>query len=61
MPRTTIKKFLIQFESSEDTRWLYSDKEFARIINEVCQPAASYLTTGPKPAIKVILDERHGD
>jgi len=56
----TKKRFIIEFESADTTRWLYNDKEFARILEEVCQPSATFLTQGPKPLVRVIKDEKGG-
>lgn len=45
------KTFTIQVQYSPETRWLYNDEEFARLITEMVDPSFRMLTTGPKPLV----------
>lgn len=53
-----MKKFLIQFEDGENTRWLVNDAQVASIISSIANSVAIAHTTGRKPAVVVSVEEK---
>lgn len=52
-----IKKYLLQFEFEEGTRWLFSDGATARTLQLVGENVAACHTTGPRPRVTVTVEE----
>lgn len=51
------KKFLIQFEFDETTRWLFSDGATASTLQLIGENVATCHTTGAVPRVSVVCDE----
>jgi len=49
----TTKKFLVEFEFDERTRWRVSDKDLAERLQLVCEIPARMDTDGPVPRVTV--------
>ena len=51
------RKFLIQFELSPETRWLFQPGEEAYILRIVAEQVGAAHTAGPRPRVTVTLEE----
>lgn len=54
----TTQKFLVQFESNETTRWLYSPEAMRQILELMARTTAVAHTTGAQPAVVVTIEEQ---
>lgn len=54
-PRTT-RKFLIQFEGDERTRWLASDEDIRRTLEMLAKTTATSISGGTIPATYVTIE-----
>jgi len=52
------KKFLIQIESADTTRWLFPDSHFADLMRTLAMSAVVAHTDGPKPSVIVSPEEQ---
>jgi len=50
-----VKRFLVEFEYDESTRWIYDDEEIRRTLEVLAASAAHCNATGPRPAITVTV------
>jgi hypothetical protein len=53
-----IKKFLVQIQAGADTRWLNDDALIADEIRFAASAVAAVNTSGAKPAVTVLVDEK---
>ena len=53
-----IKKFLIQIEPGEDTRWLCTDAVLCEVLTTLARLGVTAQTEGTIPAVTVIQDEK---
>lgn len=53
----TTKKFLIQIESAENTRWFSDDKDVAAQLQATAEIVARANTNGTEPRATVTLEE----
>jgi hypothetical protein len=51
------KKFLIQFEFDERTRWLFGTGHLVADLRALASNIGTAFTTGPKPAVTVTAEE----
>ena len=58
MNPNTSRKYLVQFELSPETRWLFERGAECNILRLVAENVAAMHTTGPRPKVTVTEDER---
>jgi hypothetical protein len=51
------KKFLIQFEFDDRTRWLFGTGHLVADLEALASNLATAFTTGPRPAVTVTAEE----
>lgn len=56
-----IKKFLIQIESAENTRWLANDGDIAEQLQATAEIVARANTSGTEPRATVTVEEAPGN
>ncbi len=54
--RKTTRKFLIQFEGDERTRWLASDEDIRRTLEMLAKTTATSISGGTIPATYVTIE-----
>jgi len=47
------KQFIVQFESHEETRWLYSDEDLIALLYHLAANAGRSQTEGPEPKVTI--------
>jgi hypothetical protein len=48
-----VKQFIVQFESDDSTRWLFSDRDLLAMLWHLNSNAGRAQTEGPEPAVTV--------
>lgn len=54
--KRTVRKFLVQFEGDERTRWLASDEQIRRTLEALSKTTANGATAGSIPATFVSIE-----
>lgn len=54
--KRTVRKFLVQFEGDERTRWLASDEQIRRTLEALAKTTANSATAGSIPATFVSIE-----
>jgi hypothetical protein len=52
------KKFLLQIQAPEDTRWFVDDLELKKWLQNKAQLVVNSVTEGPVPVVTVIREEQ---
>jgi hypothetical protein len=55
-PLRKVRKFLVQFEGDERTRWLASDEDIRRTLEALAKTTASSISGGTIPATYVSIE-----
>lgn len=55
-PALRSKKFLVQFESAADTRWVQTDAQLLAVLENLATSIGMSATQGPVPLVRVIIE-----
>lgn len=54
----SVRKYTIQFELGENTRWLVTAEQELAAIKQLAENLGASFTAGPRPAVTVIREEQ---